>query len=99
MSLKRLAVSWLGQRFCEGRAVRGGRRNTMRLGDLAEGLTTLAVLLDGRLIELEWAAADVLAFELGAPHAGPDPFDDEAALEFGNRTDDYDDGPAKRSAG
>jgi hypothetical protein len=44
-------------------------------------------------------AADVLAFETGAPHAGAHPFDDEVALQLSDGADDNHDGPAQRAAG
>src|SRR5258708_39266464 len=49
-------------------------------------------------IDLEWPPADVPAFEAGATHAGPDPFDDQAAFELGDGSDDHHHGPSQRSA-
>jgi hypothetical protein len=43
--------------------------------------------------------ADVLTVETSAPHAGAHPFNDQAALEFGDGADNHDDGPAQRSGG
>ncbi len=71
----------------------------MAFGDLAEALATLTVSLDGGIIQDQWVAADVLAFETGAPHAGAHPLDDQVAFQFGDGADDDDDGPAQRAAG
>ena len=58
-----------------------------------------AVALDGGIVQHERAAADVLAFEAGAPHAGADPLDYQVAFEFGDGADDDDDGATQRAAG
>ena len=39
------------------------------------------------------------AFEPSAPHAGTDPFDDQASLEFRDGADDDHDGASQRAAG
>jgi hypothetical protein len=39
------------------------------------------------------------AFQPGAAHPCPYPFDDEVALQLGDRSDDDDDGPPERAAG
>jgi len=70
----------------------------MRLCDLSQALSTIAVPQDGRTIEFERLASDVTGFELGSPHAGTNPLDDQAALQFSDRSDDNDDGPPQRSA-
>ena len=41
----------------------------------------------------------MLTFQPGAPHAGTDPLDDQAAFEFGDGADDHDESAAKRAAG
>ena len=71
----------------------------MALGQLAEALAALPIPEDGGVVEVQRLASDVLAFELGPPHAGPHPLDDEAALEFSDGADDDDDRPAQRAAG
>ncbi len=38
------------------------------------------------------------AFELGAPHSGAHPLDDEIPLQFGDGADDDDHGAAERTA-
>jgi len=71
----------------------------MPSGDLAKALALAAVALDGGVVQYEGIAADVTAFEAGAPHAGADPFDDQVALQLGDGADDDRDGPAQRAAG
>ena len=61
---------------------------------LAETLPTLPISEDGLAIKDERLAADVPAFQFGAAHAGPDPLDDQVALELGDGSDDDDDGTA-----
>lgn len=70
----------------------------MDLCNLAEAESPGAIAHDGIAIEVQRTAADVLSFQAGAPHAGAYAFDDKAALEFGNRTDDNDNGTAERTA-
>ena len=41
----------------------------------------------------------MLTFQPGAPHAGAHPFNDQAALEFGDSADDDHDSAAQRAAG
>ena len=48
--------------------------------DLAQALAILKVFLDSCVIEYQWVAADVLAFEAGAPHSGEYPLDDQRAF-------------------
>ena len=64
---------------------------------LAKALTTLAVLLDGGVVQHQRISADVSSFEPGAPHTGAHPLDDQVAFEFGNGADDNHDGTAQRS--
>jgi len=42
---------------------------------------------------------DSLAVNTCAPHAGEHPFDDQRALQLGDRTDDHDDGAVQWTAG
>jgi hypothetical protein len=67
--------------------------------DLAKALAALTVLLDGQVVQHQWSSADSLAVESGAPHAGADSFDDQAAFEFGDGADDNHDGAAQGAAG
>jgi len=67
-------------------------------GDLAQAHTELAIAKDSFAIDIERLAPDVSAFELGAPHAGAHPLDDQVTFEFSNDTDDHDDGTAQRSS-
>jgi len=78
--------------------VKSGSRDTMSPGDLAQALAMLAVPNDSLAVQVERWTADVLALKPGAPHAAAHPFDDQAPLELGDRTDDDDDGPAQRAA-
>ena len=71
----------------------------MAFGDLAEALALAAVSLDCGVVQYQRIAADVLAFEPGAPHAGAHPLDDQVAFQFGDGADDDHDGPAQRAAG
>jgi hypothetical protein len=71
----------------------------MAPGDLSDALALAAVLLDGGTVQYQRLAADVLPFETSAPHAGADPLDDQAALEFGDGADDHDKSAAQRAAG
>jgi hypothetical protein len=66
----------------------------MAPGDLSKTLATLTVLLDGGTVQYQRSAADVLTFQPGAPHPGAHPFNDQAALEFGDGADDDHDGAA-----
>ena len=75
-------------------ALDGGGGDAMTFGDLTEAVSLAAFPADGGLIENQGVAADVAAFEAGAPHAGAYPLDDEVALEFRDSTDDHDQGAA-----
>ena len=77
----------------------GGRRDAMASGDLAQALAMLAVAYDRGMVQHQRIAADVLAFEAGAPHAGAHPFDNQVAFEFSDGADDDHDGSAQRTAG
>src|SRR4051794_10767044 len=65
--------------------------------DLAETLATAAIAADCSTVEIQRFPSDVPAFELGPPHSGPDPLDDEVAFEFSDGTDDHNDGPSQRA--
>jgi len=58
----------------------GGRRDSVPFCDLAHALAILTVSLDSCIIQCQWIAADVLAFEAGAPHSGEYPLDDQRAF-------------------
>ena len=77
----------------------GGCRNAVAFRDLSDALAPLAVLLDRSVVQDQWIAADVPAFEPRAPHAGTHSFDDQRAFEFSDGADDHDDGPAQWAAG
>ena len=80
-------------------AVDGGAGDAVAFGQLAQALAAFALPQDGVVIKLERLAADMPAFEPGAPHAGADPLDNKVALEFGDGSDDDDHGAAQRPAG
>ncbi len=80
-------------------ALDSGCRYAMAFGDLTQALALVPVFLDSGTVEYQRPAADVLTFEARAPHTGAHPFDDQAAFEFGDRSDDDHDGPAQRTAG
>jgi hypothetical protein len=71
----------------------------MGLCDLTQTLASVAFLKDNSPVDIERPAADMPAFQPGAAHPGSYPFDDEVALEFGDGTDDDDNGPPQWSAG
>src|ERR1035437_6599673 len=91
--------------FCNNRdvlvehAVDGGAADKIAFRQLAQAVALLAVAEDGGPIEDQSFAPDVPAFELGPPHASAHSLDDQAAFEFGDCADDYDDCPAQRPAG
>ena len=67
----------------------------MALRQLAETLCSLRILKDGRAIENKGLASGCGSLRaLPAAHAGPDPFDDQVALQFGDRSDDDDNSSA-----
>ena len=71
----------------------------MSFGDFSDALALAAVALDSSTIQYQWIAADVLALEPGAPHAGAHPLDDQVAFQFGDGADDDHDGAAQRATG
>src|ERR1035441_567736 len=70
----------------------------MGLRQLIQALTVLPVAEDGGSIWDQSFPSDVPAFELGPPHAGAHPLDDEAALQLRDRTNDNSDRPAQGTA-
>ena|ERR1035441_5025726 len=86
--------------FCNGRdllaehAVDGGAGYQVGLRQLAQGVALLAVSKDGDSIEYQGFPANVPTFELGPPHAGAHPLDDETAFELCDGADDDHDRPA-----
>jgi hypothetical protein len=80
-------------------AVDGGAGSAVGFGQLSEALALSPFPQDGVAIELERPAPDVPPFEPGPAHAGPDPLDNEVALEFGDGADDHYDRSAERSSG
>ena len=79
--------------------VDGGAADQVAFRQLAQAVTLLAVAVDGGTIEDQGFPSDVPAFELGPPHAGAHPFDDQAAFEFSDRPDDDHNRPAQGPAG
>jgi hypothetical protein len=71
----------------------------MSLCDLGQAVAPIAVSENRNPIDLEWTPSDVPALQPGATHSCPYPFDDEVALQLGDRPDDDDDGPSERAAG
>jgi len=67
----------------------------MGLRQLTQALALLAVAVDGGAIKDQSFPSDVPAFELGPPHSGAHPLDDQAAFEFGDCTDDDNNRPAQ----
>jgi len=50
-------------------------------------------------IDFQGRASNVEAFQLGAPHAGAHPLDDQIAFQLSNGADDDDDSAPQRAAG
>ena len=70
----------------------------MDLRDLAQADASSSIFEEGMTIDFEWSTTDPSAFQTRSAHAGLHSFDDKRALEFGNDTDDRDDGTAQGSA-
>ncbi len=70
----------------------------MCLCDLSEALSAIAVPQDSGTVECKRLSPDVTAFRLGSPHASTNPLDDQAALQFSDRSDDNNDSSPQRSA-
>ena len=77
----------------------GGAGDSVGLRELAETLSLSSIPQDADAIKVEWFTAYVPAFQLGAAHASAHPFDDEAAFEFCDGSDDHDDRPAQWPSG
>ena len=60
-----------------------GTGDTVGLGDVGKRDPTITITQDGKTIDIDRPSTDVSAFELGAPHAGAHPLDDQIALELG----------------
>ena len=71
----------------------------MSLGYLTKALSLATVALDSGVVQFQRIAADVPAFETGAPHAGAHPYDDQIALQLGDGADDDHDSPPQRATG
>ena len=71
----------------------------MGFGYLAKTPALLSVVMDALAVQFQGMTSDVSAFELGAPHAGTHPLDDQATFQFSDRPDDDHDGPPQRSTG
>jgi hypothetical protein len=53
----------------------------------------------GIMVDDQGFAPDMPAFQLGAAHAGPNPLDDQVALQFSDHTNNDDHGAAQWAAG
>ncbi len=80
-------------------AVDGGAGDAVSAGKLAEALPMLTIRQDRSTVQFQRLASDMPSFEASAAHAGAHPFDDQAAFQLGNCSDDDHDGSAERSAG
>jgi hypothetical protein len=76
-----------------------GAADSVELGDLAQAASSLAVANDRAAIDVQWPAPDVAALELGAPHAGAHPLDNQIPFQLGDGADDDHHRPAQWSAG
>jgi len=76
-----------------------GAADSVELGDLAQAASSLAVADDSAAIDVQSPAPDMLALELGAPHAGAHPLDDQVAFQLGDGTDNDHHRPPQWSAG
>src|SRR3954453_5262515 len=70
----------------------------MRLGDLSEALSSIAVPHASGRVKCKRRSAGVTPFELGTPHSGTNPLDDQVAFQFGDGADDNHDRSSQRSA-
>jgi len=71
----------------------------VRLNNLAEALSLLAISQDGKSIEVERLATDVSALELGSPNSGTNSLDNQISFQFSDRSDDHHDGSSQRASG
>ena len=76
-----------------------GSADSVELGDLAQAASGLAVADDSATIDVQWPAPDMLALELGTPHPGAHPLDDQVAFQLGDGADNDHHCPPQRSAG
>lgn len=76
----------------------GGAGDSIALRQLAQTLTLVAVSQDADAIEIEWFAANMPALKLGATHASADAFDNEAAFQLRDTSDDDHDRSTQRNA-
>src|ERR1035437_6326021 len=76
-----------------------GSAHQMRFRQLAQALTVLPAAEDCRSIEDQGLPSDVSPFELGPPHAGAHPLDDQATLELGDGAHDHHDRSSQRTTG
>jgi hypothetical protein len=67
----------------------------MSFSDLPDAIPHASFAKDGFAIDIYGVASDVAALQLGSSHSGSDSFDDQAAFEFCDSSDDDDDGPAQ----
>jgi hypothetical protein len=74
-------------------------RDPVGPGDLAQTEPALSIVADRSLVQFQRLAPDVAALELGAPHPGAHPLDDQRALQLGDGADDHDHGSAQGAAG
>jgi hypothetical protein len=70
----------------------------VELRDLGEAEATRSITDDGLAIQVEGTAADMLAFQSRPPHASANPLDNEATLEFGDGSDDDENGATQWTA-
>jgi hypothetical protein len=75
--------------------VDGGAGDEIAFRQLTQALTPFTVSQDGGAIEDQGFPSNMPAFELGPPHAGMHPFDDQVALELSDRPDDDHDRPVE----
>jgi hypothetical protein len=66
-------------------------------GKLTQAVALAWFMMDGLAVNGDRLPADMPAFELCPAHACADPLDDQVALEFSDRADDYDYGPAQQA--
>jgi hypothetical protein len=59
-----------------------GARDSVGLGDVGKRDPAVTIAQDRRPIDIERPSTDVSAFELGAPHAGAHPLDDQIGSAF-----------------
>jgi hypothetical protein len=72
--------------------------DAMATGDLPQALSLTAFAPDGFVVQLQWIATDVTAFEPDTAHARAGPLDNKIAFQFRDRADDEHHGSAQRAA-